>query len=441
MKATILEKIYAWILIVILGGIILHAPISVGLGTLFPDYDLLIKSWKEVLMLIATILGVVIVSRRHLWGELAKDIVFRLIITYAVLHLVLAMFFYHGSLQTVAGLAIDLRYVLFFSLVYVLVKKVPGYRKLLLRVAVVGAIVVVGFAVVQLFLPPDILKYIGYSKDTIAPYLTVDKNPEYIRVNSTLRGPNPLGAYVGIVIGCIVAAWIRGRLVLAEIKNKVIVGLGIIALLIALWITYSRSALAAALIIVSVAVGIAAAKYLTRRTWITLGVIAVAFAGTLFLVRDSTFVSNVLLHENPNGGSMVSSNDGHVDSVVAATDKIAEQPLGAGIGSTGSASLYGDKPFIIENQYLFIAHEAGWLGLILFLAIFVCIMMRLWRSRQDWLALGVFASGIGLALIGLLQPVWVDDTVSIVWWGLAAIAIAGGKYARNTTKQKTTRTS
>jgi hypothetical protein len=29
----------------------------------------------------------------------------------------------------------------------------------------------------------------------------------------------------------------------------------------------------------------------------------------------------------------------------------------------------------------------------------------------------------------LLQPVWVDDIVSIVWWGLAAIALAGGKYA------------
>jgi hypothetical protein len=36
------------------------------------------------------------------------------------------------------------------------------------------------------------------------------------------------------------------------------------------------------------------------------------------------------------------------------------------------------------------------------------------------------ASGIGLALIGLLLPVWVDDTVSIVWWGLAAIATGGG---------------
>ena len=103
------------------------------------------------------------------------------------------------------------------------------------------------------------------------------------------------------------------------------------------------------------------------------------------------------------------------------------QPLGAGIGSTGSASLYDDDEggVIIENQYLYIAHETGWLGLALFVAIFGLIMVRLWRARDDWLALGAFASGVGMALIGLLLPVWADDTVAIVWWALAATALGG----------------
>ena len=103
------------------------------------------------------------------------------------------------------------------------------------------------------------------------------------------------------------------------------------------------------------------------------------------------------------------------------------QPLGAGVGSTGSASLYTDTPRIIENQYLFVAHETGWLGLLVFVAIFIAVLLRLWRERHDWISLGVFASGIGLALIGALQPVWVDDTVSIIWWGLAGLAIASWK--------------
>ena len=108
------------------------------------------------------------------------------------------------------------------------------------------------------------------------------------------------------------------------------------------------------------------------------------------------------------------------------------QPLGGGIGSTGSASLFTDEPFIIENQYLFIAHETGWMGLALFIAITYLVLSILWRQRKDWFALGVFASGLGLALIGLIQPVWVDETVAIVWWGLAAIALA---HSRNKTER------
>lgn len=439
MKTTILEKLYAWILIVILGGIVLHAPLSVGLGSLFPDYELLIKSWKEILMVIATVFAVVIVTKHRLWKELSQDLVFKLVVAYAALHLLLVIALFQGSIQTAVGLAIDLRYVLFFSLIYILIKTLPQYKRPLLITAIAGAIIVVGFAVMQLFLSADILKYIGYGKDTIEPYLTVDKNHEFIRVNSTLRGPNPLGAYVGIVLAGLIAAWASGRIKLRTNKNKTLFGIAIIASFVALWITYSRSALGAAVIIIAVVLGVSALKYITRRTWTYIAVVAVIFAGALFVVRESTFVSNVLLHENPNGGSAVSSNDGHVESVIAATDRTIQQPLGGGVGSTGSASLYGDKPFIIENQYLFIAHEAGWLGLLLFIGLFTAIMTRLWKLKKDWLALAVFASGIGLAAIGILQPVWVDDTVSIVWWGLAGIVL-GGRYGKQT-KQKTARTA
>jgi hypothetical protein len=104
--------------------------------------------------------------------------------------------------------------------------------------------------------------------------------------------------------------------------------------------------------------------------------------------------------------------------------RFAKQPLGGGVGSTGSASLLGDSGLIIENQYLFIAHESGWLGLGIFIAIFITVLRRLYANRRDWLNLGVLASGISLAVIGVIQPVFVDDTVSLVWWGLAAIALA-----------------
>ena len=434
MKITTLEKISLMILLIIFGGIVIHAPISVGLGVLLPDYALLIKSWKELLLVLLIPLVCIIVTRRRMWRELAQDWIFRFVVLYGALHLVSAVLSYDGLGPTLAGLAIDLRYILFFGFVYVMVKVVPNSRQLFMRIGIIGAFIVVGFATTQLFLPADILTHIGYSKETITPYLTVDKNPDYIRVNSTLRGPNPLGAYAGMVLALLATAAIRMKVWRND--KKIIIGGIILAVcsFVAVWISYSRSALIGAAGSLIAVFSTTVMRKLSRRAWIISSAVLFALIGALVLGRDSSFVSNVLLHENQNGGSEVSSNDGHAQSLQDGFKLFVSQPFGAGVGSTGSASLEGANPIILENQYLFIAHEVGWLGLLLFIVIFIGVLVRLWHLRKDWLALGVFASGLGLASIGILLPVWADDTVSIVWWGLAAIALVGGKNDRKTTK-------
>jgi general stress protein CsbA len=407
----------------------------VGLGTLFPDYSLLIKSWKEILLVISLVLACGIVTRRKLWKEFMNDWLFRLIAGFAALHLLLVTVLYQGVASTAAGLSIDLRYFLFFSLVYVAVKLFPQYRRRFVQVGVVGACVVVGFAALQLFLPRDVLSYIGYGKTTIQPYLTVDKNPEFIRENSTLRGPNPLGAYAGIVLCCLAAFWVRKKEWLFAQSSRRL-GYAVLAAcaFVALWVSYSRSALVAGIFGVLLVGAVSVARKLSRKAWIASAAILAALVGGLVMTKGSDFVSNVILHENPSGGSSVSSNDDHVESLVTSWNRFVHQPLGDGVGSTGSASLFSGTHDVIENQYLFVAHEAGWLGLLLFLVISGMVLMRLWKRRQDWLALGVFASGAALALIGLLLPVWVDDTVSIIWWGMAAIALGGTYGPRRTTK-------
>ena len=427
MKLAWLTSVYAIILLIIFGGIVVHAPLTVWLGTVFPDYSPLIKSWKEILMIPAALLAGVLVTRQGLWRELSRDWLFRLIVAYALLHIVLAIILPQDTLAQLAGFAIDLRYMLFFGLVYVLIRLAPQWRKQIVYIGAIGAVVVVGFATLQLFLPKDTLSYIGYSKQTIAPYLTVDENPDFIRYSSTLRGPNPLGAYAGIVLGMITALLVRRKLPLE--RKKVLWATGAITAcsLVAVWINYSRSALVAAIVTVLIVLGVTMLRRMSRRAWLAVGVVFVILAGSLAVAWESNFVSNVILHENPTTGAEVSSNDGHVESLIFGVGRLVAQPLGAGIGSTGSASLYDDDEggVIIENQYLYIAHETGWLGLALFVAIFGLIMVRLWRARDDWLALGAFASGVGMALIGLLLPVWADDTVAIVWWALAATALGG----------------
>jgi hypothetical protein len=433
-RNDILDQLFIGILLVIFGGIVLHAPLSVGLGTLFPQADLLIKSWKELLMGVAAVCAAVILVRRRAWGLLKHPIVL-LIACYAVLHVLLVPFFATNPTSVVAGLFIDLRYLLFFVLVFIAIRLYPLSRRTFLWVGLVGAGIVTAFAVLQAFLlPPDILQYLGYGPATIVPYLTVDQNMDYIRINSTLRGPNPLGAYGAIILALLVAFRIRDKM--GKFKRPdVWLALLAVGSSVAIWFSYSRSALLAAVVGV-VLVLLIAYRRLSKWVWISIAATVLVAGGALFALRDSAVVSTVILHEDPLEGNDVNSNQGHVDSLADGVARMARQPFGGGIGSTGSASLFGDAPLIIENQYLFIAHEVGWLGLVLFLLVFVLVLRELWRRQADWLAIGVFASGIGLALIGLLLPVWVDDTVAMVWWGLAAIAI-GGTYER--TIHKTTK--
>lgn len=436
-EQTGLEKVFAGILFVVFGGIVLHAPFSVLMSSRLPQYSFLFKSWKELLLFAAAVRACVIVTRHRMWRELGRDWLFRLIVVFALLHFILLGWHFQGLAPALAGLAIDLRYLLFFALVYILVKIWPRYRLPMLIVAAIGAMVVVIFGTLQLFLPADILSHLGYGPHTIEPYLTVDKNPNYIRINSTLRGPNSVGAYAVIVLSVIAALLAKTRARITKTPARVVWFVVItMCSLVTLWISYSRSALLGAVLSVLLVGLVVYGGRISKKIWLAgAGVIVLAALG-LFLTRNSNFVDNVILHNNPTTGAKVTSNEGHLESLVNASQRMIRQPLGAGIGSTGSASLYGGNGMIVENQYLFVTHEAGWLGLILFVAIFVIVLWRLWQRRSDWLCLAVFASGIGLACVGLLLPVWADDTVCVVWWGLAAIAlgIKGEGDARRPTK-------
>lgn len=438
MNSVLAVRVFAVILMVVVFGVAIHAPVTIYLSTHFPDWELVIKSWKELLLGLATVILLVEVARRQMFGQFLRDRIIQMLLAYAGLHFVLAALIPNSVSAIGAGLLIDLRYLLFFTLVYCGVRLVPNLRVTFLRVVMVGAGVILGFALLQMFvLPRDILANIGYGPDTIAPYLTVDDNEDYVRINSTLRGPNPLGAYAVIIFAIVVAAATKfgGRL---RSDQHLVTGIAVAASCLMLIVSYSRSALLALLIATGAIVAhISGARISKKLVGMCAGIL-VAVSLLFITFAGNPVVSHIVWHDDPNGGGRVDSNQEHVNSLIDGTERMVSQPFGAGIGSTGSASLLSDKPIVIENQYLFTAHEVGWLGLGLFIWLFVTIMRQLWRARASALALGVFASGLGLAAIGILLPVWVDDTVSIVWWGLAALGVGGwemgnrkgGKYAR-----------
>lgn len=423
---AILDRTIAGLLVVIMALIVVHAPLSVFIGSKAPAVALGIKAWKEIMIVIAALLVVLRYGQR-LARDFRRDPLVILCGLYAVLHIVLALPAANGGLAAIAGLMVDLRYTAYFVLAYVVTRYNPRYRAWLWHTAAIGAAVVLGFLLAQFVLPVDFLKHLGYNEATIAPYMLVDMNPAFVRYNSTLRGPNPLGAYAIIVVSIAAAWWLIRAKKLRDKRWLALPAFYSVVGLVAVWVSYSRSALMA----VAGSIGLVAAlrfgRRVSRRVWLaSIGIMLMCTAG-LYLIRNTEFFHTVIIHDNPATGTHTTSNDDHAKSLSAGIARMAQQPLGAGVGTTGSAAMYGSMPHIIENQYVMVAHEVGWLGLVLFMVIHVLVLHGLWRQRRQWYAVGLWASGIGLAFVGIVLPVWADDTVSIVWWGLAA-AVCSKNY-------------
>lgn len=428
LQTDTLFKITAALVLFVFALISFHAPLSVYFGTFFPEHHLLIKSWKEIGIILAALIFLPLSIKRGLAQKMLKDTLFRLIAGFILLHFIALTMFHTSPEATFAGMLIDLRYSLFFTLVYAMIRYKPSFRPLIIKTTLCAAIGVVVFGFLQIvILPHDILSHIGYSKATIAPYLTVDRNPDYVRINSTLRGPNPLGHYVAIFLTVVLSHFVIKKL---RYKNPyAYISIGSITLmsLAVLWSSYSRSAL---LVLIVALTAIVALNYsaMLKRYWLTVGAVAIVLCLGLFVVfRSGALIQQIAFHSDPLDSSAVNSNEQHVSSLTSAWHAFVTQPLGSGVGSTGSASLLGNSPAIIENQYLFVAHEVGWVGLGLFLAIFGVVLRKLFVMRKDYLSLGLLAAGLGLAVAGLVLPVFADDTVALMWWGLAAVALAAHK--------------
>jgi len=89
------ERLYINLLLVIFGGIVLHAPLTVWLGSNFPDYSLFIKSWKEILMLIASFIAIYLLYKNKKFNILKTPLILTIAV-YALLHFVLLLLIIMG---------------------------------------------------------------------------------------------------------------------------------------------------------------------------------------------------------------------------------------------------------------------------------------------------------------------------------------------------------
>lgn len=359
--------------------------------------------------------------------------IMRIAAAYVLVHIVSLLLGASDTDAAAYGLAINLRIVGMFFISYILFSAVKIPKSILLTAILVPSILVVVVGLLQMFvLPHNAFSWFGYEKGvTIAESMNIDEQPDEIRIMSTLRGPNPLGAYLilpGVLLAALLSRIIFNRRHWDKVSRTEIgfMALAFVGLLITLYGTHGR----ASWISFVAALGLLLLIILpakVRTFLLLLGVVTAVAAGLLgYTHRESAFVQTVILHDNPETGGEITSNDAHITATTDGIKDIAEKPFfGCSPGCAGPASFYHeDGARIAENYYVQIGQEVGVVGVFLFMAMTVLVGAALWRQRSDPLSVVLFASLVGLSLANVLLHVWADDTLAYVWWGAAGAALA-----------------
>jgi hypothetical protein len=402
-----------------------HAFLTVWFSSFLGHYTAL-RLWKEVILLLIGLATLVLLAIDHKIRShtLTRRLVW-LVAAYSLLNIVYGGIMYlRGDVSLKAlgyGLIIDLRMPFFFLITWAVALRTKRLRYHWQGLVLWACGGVVVFGLLQaLILPDNFLSHFGYNASTISPVETINHNAHYQRIASTLRGANPLGAYLIVPISIL-------TMILAQAKLRRNWQFGLLAgSVICLFFSFSRSAWIGATVAIVVTLALTVrSKKLQQNLYLLIGAGVVLLAGLGLALKDTASFQNLVFHTENASAIKHSSNQGHISAFKDGIRDIAHRPLGDGPGTAGPASVYNPhETRIAENYFIQIGQETGWLGMALFILINAGVGYLLWLRRADPLALSLFASLIGLTVVNLLSHAWADDTLAYVWWGLAGIAMA-----------------
>jgi len=425
-RFTLDAKLADYLVAIVLALVPFQAFLTVWTASVFGHYTMF-RLWEDgLLVLVLSIVSLWLVQDRKLRHWFFDSTLVRLMLVYGGLNILLGFVsLSKGEVVRKAlayGLLINLRFLAWFLAVLLVAQRSPFLKSASLGLLLVPAALVVIFASLQYtVLPHNFLAHFGYGIATIAPIETINHNDHYIRVQSTLRGANPLGAYIIVILSVISTVFLRRR------RYQLWIGvIGVVALF-ALYASGSRSAWIGALASLII-VGLLQIKTKQLRLYFGIAGLAlvVVVLGGYILLRSNVRVQNELLHTQAHSTSKISSNAAHASALKNGISDVLHQPFGDGPGTAGPASEYNTAhPVrIAENYYVQVAQETGWLGLALFAGILLLVAQELYeRTSQSPLALGLFGALIGVSLVNLLSHAWSDATLAYLWWGLAGIML------------------
>lgn len=410
-------------LVIVVALMPFHAFLATWLGQLTGQPSL-VQAWKEIVLgilaLVALYLAILDPAyRRRLrqpWILAAGGAV---VIALAVTAGALAL----GRLSLMAaafGVKTDLEFLVAAAIAAMVTSN--HLIRWLLGVVATGAVIVAGFVVCQvMLLPPLFLTQFGYGPQTVPPFLYLNGTSNTIRYAGTLGGPNQLGAYLIVPISMALAA-------LASRRPWFTASLPLLGF--ALFYSYSRSAWIGALVAGCLVVVLLVPA---RRRRLAIGVtgavlVAAGLAVSQMIVSQPALQESLFHTSLAERGSAGTSDAEHAASLVAGATAVLNAPLGHGLGSAGPATFRTHQPLIIENQFLQWGYEAGWAGLLAYLAVFGLLIKQLLTRRQHWqpARLAVAAAMLGIAIAGLVIPVWDDSTTALITFILAGSLSGAG---------------
>ena len=414
-----IARYLAYIVAAILAIMPFAAFLSSWAGNNFQHLDLF-RIWKEILIVIITPLALYLGWTKETTRKfLKKSPIVLLFVAYILLHIILGAWALksHNVNKTafIYSLISNLRFIGFFIITYLIASRNNYLQRNIKNIIVLPSLVVIAFGLAQKFLlPHSFLKY--FYGNTMPTYQTIDGNNNLQRVQSSLRGANPLGAYLIVVLGAF-AAYIRQKYIRAIL---------LISGLIVLFYSYSRSAWLGTIISLWLLSWWTALKA-HHRTWLLSSIFIGFFlvGGTFYMFKNKPVAQDTLFHTSSVSKSPISSNEARRISLKNGLHDVIHQPIGEGPGTAGPASFH-NKPHstrISENYFLQIGQEVGILGMLIFIAINVLVARELW-IRKTPLAHLLLATLAGITFVNLLSHAWADDTLSLIWWGLAGICLA-----------------
>ena len=417
-------RIVLYVFIFILALMPVHTFLTTWTSTITGS-DNELKAIKEVILSVGVVAAAwLLIKTPKLRQQIFSQRINQVIIVYGLWHLLVWAIKRPELDAAIIGLFFNLRWLAFFVLAQILAKSIDlvRLRRLVLRILMVGAALVSFFALLQVTaLPVDILSHFGYGPDTVSPYITVDQNPDFVRINSFLRGPNPLAAYLMFTGLVSIAVWF-----LSKKSRKFLYALWPM-MLVGLYGSYSRSGLLA----FSFGLALAALLYFWSKPQFRRRAIITVIGGAILLpviaysLRNTDIYKIVILHDDPQTTALRTSNSERLNSYQKAIEDISNNPLGDGPGTAGPASTYNSDftSRFSENYYLQIGQETGIVGLVLLVTIIGLMIVALWVLPRSPVEIALLGSFFGYLLINLFLHGWADDTNAYLWWGLAGLYV------------------